>query len=308
MKKITVPQKKAHKPELPARLKKELAHVPEIIKEEGVFTRVKHSVNPGDLIACMAAIKEFYDITQRKVIVAQTIDHLAAYYQGAVHPTTNEQGQNVCMNIKSWTMMKPLIESQYYIHSFERYEGQTINLDFDTIRGKTFVNLPNGMIQSWIMYAFPDLCYDLSQPWIKLDDKSPSSITKQVKGKIILNFTERYRNNMMDYFYLKNYADELIFSGTEREHFQFCNHWQLNIPYLKVNNFLELAYAIKEARFTLANQSMVWNLCEAMKTPRILEICSYAANCQPFIGKQSYGFYHQVGNEYYFRRLYNETQ
>lgn len=295
--------KKKPKHELPVG-----SHIPTEQPPVEYITRVKHSTNPGDLIAAMGAIKKFYDITQRRVIVSQSTSFLASYYSGAVHPTVNEQGQNVCCNDAMWTMLKSLIESQPYIHSFEKYSGQKIDLDFDVIRGKTFVNLPNGAIQAWITYAFPDLAFNLSDAWINLTGKCPSKIKKQVSGKVIINFTERYRNSVIDYFFLKNYAPDLIFAGTEREHWLFCNNWGLNIPRLDVKDFLELGYALKESRFMLGNQSMNWNLAEAMKTPRILEVCQYAQNCQPLVGEDSYGFFHQVGCEYYFRMLHNKTK
>lgn len=306
MKKKSIPAK-TNIPQLPPRLENELAQYPQLQQPLDLTTRIKHSVNPGDLIACMAAIKRFYDATKRKVIVSQTVGMLANYYQGAVHPTVNETGAAVCCNQSMWEKLKPLIESQYYIHSFERYEGQKVDLDFDVIRGKTFVNLPHGMIQAWIFYAFPDLACDLSKQWIFIEGKCPKHIEKQVKGKVIINFTERYRNTTMDYFFLKNYADDLIFAGTDREHWLFCQQWQLNIPRLDDKNLLEYAYAIRESRFFLGNQSTGWNLCNAMAHPRILEVCSYAANCQPNIGEDSYGYFHQVGLEYYFRILYNKT-
>jgi hypothetical protein len=105
------------------------------------------------------------------------------------------------------------------------------------------------------------------------DDNCPKDILKLVKGKVIINFTERYRNTMIDYNFLKHYAPDLIFAGTEREHWLFCNQWGLgSVPRLVVKDFLELAYAIKNCRFLLGNQSMNWNLAEAMKTPRLLEI------------------------------------
>ncbi len=307
MKKKSTPNRKPNIPTLPARLENELAQYPQLKEPLELTTTVKHSVNLGDLIACMGAIKKFYDSTKRKIRVAQQIGLLANYYQGASHPTQNESGQHVCMNQRMWDMVKPLIESQYYIHSFDKYEGQKIDLDFDVIRGKTFVNLPNGMIQAWIIYAFPDLAFDLTKPWITIEGKTPKHIEKQIKGKILINFTERYRNNNMDYFFLKNYADDLIFSGTDREHWLFCNQWQLNIPRIETKDFLELAYAVRDARFTLGVQSFLWNLAEAMKTPRILEVCSFAANCQPMIGEDSFGYFHQVGAEYYFKKLYNKT-
>ena len=270
-------------------------------------TRIKHSVNPGDLVAAMGTMKKFYEVTKTKVIVAQSTSTLASYYPGAVHPTLNDEGQQICCNVKMWEMLKPLVESQEYIHSFEKYSGQPINLDFDVIRGKTFVNMPHGAIQAWLVYAYPDLAFDLSKPWITLEGKCPPKIKKQAQGKVLLNFTERYRNSILDYFFLKNYSSDLVFAGTEREHWLFCNQWQLNIPHLQVDDFLQLGYAMKEARFLLSNQSMNWNLAEAMKTPRMLEICQYAQNCQPMVGENSYGYFHQVALEYYFRTLYNKT-
>lgn len=270
------------------------------------YTSVKHSVNPGDLYAAMGALKKYYDITKRKIIVCQTVDQLANYYQGADHPTRNSSGQFVCVNDQIFDMMKPLVESQEYIHSFEKYEGQSIHLDFDVIRGKTSVNLPHGPIQGWIPIAFPDLSFDISKPWIFINDKCPAKIKKQMKGKILLNFTERYRANFIDYYFLKNYIPELIFAGTEKEHWLFCNQWGLTIPRLEINNFLDLAYALKECKFCVCNQSQLWNLASSMAVPRILEMCPFADNCFPNMGEYSEGFMYQAGLEYHFKVFYNK--
>jgi hypothetical protein len=299
-------KKSAH--EIPPRLQADIATSPVITNQDEEFTRIYHAVNPGDLIAAMGAIKKYHDITKRKVIVSQSTQQLAAYYQGATHPTVNENGQNVCCNVPMWEMLKPLIESQYYVHEFEKYTGQRIDLDFNVVRGKTNVNLPNGSIQGWIPLAYPDLSFDISKPWIVLDDKDcPDNIAEQVNRKVILNFTERYRNNMIDYFFLKNYSPDLVFAGTEKEHWLFCNRWQLTIPHLKVNNFLELAYGVQRARFIMGNQSMCINIAYAMGTPRVTEICGYAQNVIHMIGDECHGFLYQAGAEYYFRTLYNKT-
>lgn len=268
---------------------------------------IYHAVNPGDLVAAMLAVKKYNEITKRRAIIYQSTNQVAQYYQGAVHPTVNEQGVNVCCNEPMWEMLKPLIESQPYIESFEKYTGQPYDINFHAIRTSTIVNLPNGAIQNWVSLGFPDLQTDISKPWISLDDKCPENILNQVKRKIILNFTERYRNVNIDYYFLQNYAPDLIFAGTEKEHFLFCTRWNLNIPRLEINNFLELAYAIKYSRFLLANQSLNWNIAEAMKTPRILEICAYAQNCIHGIGEDSYGFFENVGLEQHFRSMYNKT-
>lgn len=296
------------------KIKKELATIDDesYIKQHDTtvtdnFCYVKHSCNLGDIISSLAAVKKFHDVTNRKVVFCQKKNLAAQYYPGATHPTVDENGTMVCINDAMFKMILPLVESQEYIEKFESYEGQNIHLDFDVIRGKTFVNMPKMMIQSWLMFAFPDLAYDLSKPWIFLP-KNNHPIQKLVKGKVIVNFTERYRNNLMDYFYLKNYAPDLIFAGTEKEHWLFCNQYNLSIPRLEVKDFLEMAYALKAARFLLSNQSFLWNLSSSLGTKRTLELAEYAPNCQPFVGEDSYGYYHQVGNEYYFKVLYNKTK
>jgi len=292
---------------LSPRLESELAVTPLIPPIQEYCCRIKHSVNLGDIIAALPACKKYYEITKRKILFCQSVNQRAAYYAGAIHPTVDEQGEAVCVNQPMWEMMKPLVESQEYIKEFEKYQGQPIDLDFDVIRGKTFVGMPNLMIQSWVMYAFPDLSIDLSEKWMELPDIKNHPIKKQVEGKIILNFTERYRNELIDYFFLQNYAPDLIFAGTEKEYWLFCNKWNLTIPRLEIKDFLEYAYAIKYSRYFLGTQSFGWNISQAIHHPRIVELCRFAPNVQPMVGANSHGFFHQVGVEYYFRRLYNET-
>lgn len=293
---------------MPSVLAKDLAQniIPQNLQHP-YTPRIKHSVNPGDLYAAMGALKKYHDITGRKIIIAQSISTAASYYPGASHPTVNSAGVNVTCNESMFNMMKPLIEAQPYIAGFEVYEGQKCDLDFDVIRGRLNVNLPHGAIQGWIPFAYPDLAFDMSKPWMFVDGKCPAHIKKQVKGKVILNFTERYRNTMLDYFFLQKYTPDLIFAGTEREYAIFCNQWGLTIPKLDSKNFLESAHALKESRFLQCNQSQLFNLAEAIKSPRALEVCQYAQNCISMIGENSYGYLHQAGVEYYFRKLYNET-
>jgi len=275
-----------------------------------LLTTVKHFANLGDIIAVLGAVKKYHSVTGRRVKFCQTINQEAAYYPGAVHPTVDEEtGKNVCVNKRGFEMIKPLVEHQEYIHSFVPYNGQQIDLDFDVIRGKTDVALPAGLIQSWIVYAYPDLAFDISKPWINIPDETPVHILSQVKGKVLVNFTERYRSHSpIDYFFLRNYAPDLVFSGTEKEHWLFCNKWQLSdVPLLQANDWLEIAHAVKASRFLLCNQSSQWNLAAAMGTPRVLEVCKWAFNCHPNIGGNNYGGFYQTAIEYYWRLMYNKT-
>ncbi len=261
----------------------------------------KHYCNPGDLIAMLASLKSYHKTTGRKVIFAQQLNVAANYYQGAVHGTTsdNDSQKMVCMNQSMYDLIRPLVLSQDYIEDMQVYEGQTpLTIDLDVIREKTFVNLPNGSIQSWPMFAYPDLAWDLSKAWIELPNKK-LPIIDFIKDKVIVNFTERYRNGNINYYFLRKFKHKLIFAGTEKEYLLFTNMWELDIPKLQVKSFLELAYAIKHCKFLLCNQSMCWNIAEAMKSPRVLEVCRYAVNCMPFYGEKSYGFLNQEGVEHY---------
>lgn len=278
--------------------------------------RVKHFANIGDIVASLAALKKYYEITGKKIIFCQQLNVPADYYPGATHPTMDDIGNLVMCNQRMFDMIKPLLLAQEYIHDVEVYDKQPINIDLDVIRKKIFVNLPHGAIQQWIFMAYPDMAADLSKSWIETGDVDISGCSlsdlrlvtttipiEDLHNKVILNFTERYRNPHINYFFLQKHQDNLIFAGTDKEHQIFCDKWNFEMPRLIVNNFLELAFIIKKAKFLLSCQSFIWNISAAMITPHVLEICEYAANCQCFFAPHSYGFLHQTGAKYYFEKL-----
>lgn len=257
----------------------------------------KHLANFGDIVATMCGIKSICEQLGKRADIYQWLNVEAQYYQGAVHPVTSEEGKMVCMNKSVFEMAKPLIESQDYVNSYQEWKGEKVSVDLDIIRNKLFVNLPHGAIQTWIMLAYPDMQADISKAWIKV------KASPKYKDKIIINFTERYRNTMISYFFLKEYQNEIVFTGTEKEHEKFCSLWGLSIPRIELNDFLELAQYIKGCRFFMGNQSSAWNLAIAMGKPSILEMCQFAPNCQPFVGTDNLGFYHQDALTHYFNYL-----
>ena len=285
---------------------------------------VRHYCNIGDQIASLIALKRYYELTGKKSIYCQQLDVRARYYDGAIHPVLKD-GKQVMCNAAIWKMMVPLMKAQEYIADAQVYTGQplgisedqeVIGIDLTIIRQHIFVNLPNQAIQQWLFIAFPDIATDISKAWVKVPNKVNVSNCKLKYGrsfkkinlhslsdKVLVNFTQRYRNEHMDYFYLKQYEDKLIFTGTETEHKLFCKTWGLKMPLLIVNDFLQLAYIMKRCKFILCNQSFCWNLAESMKIPRTLELCVGAPNCQAFIGEDSYGYLNQQGNVAYFMLL-----
>jgi ADP-heptose:LPS heptosyltransferase len=124
----------------------------------------------------------------------------------------------------------------------------------------------------------------------------------QPTDKVIINFTQRHRNYLINYFFLREHQDKLVFAGLAKERDLFCKNWNLDIPLLEPDNFYHLAQNIKHCKFFLGNQSFCFQIAEALKVPRILELFPMMPNVVP-IGENAYDFYHQGGVEYYFNKM-----
>lgn len=276
----------------------------------------KCTVNAGDMVHNMAGIKHVCDELGKKAVIYHQLNMGAIYYPGATHPVQDDGGKMVTMNQKQFEMLKPLIEAQPCVESFLEFTGQPVVIDMGRMRGEMNVNMPYGPIQCWPSLVWPDMCPDISKPWIDVETSDilfrvtdGETIKGTTHDKVIINFTDRYRNTNIHYFWLKEFEQHLVFAGTIDEHVSFCSRWKLNMPYLQVDDFLQLAQAIKVCRFFMGNQSMCWGIADAMKTtPRILEYCGWVPNCTWGIGPKSYGFLYQQNVEYYFKRLLKETE
>lgn len=259
-----------------------------------------HPGNIGDVWAAIPAMKEYHKKTGKKVLLLLEKDRKAEYYEGAVHPTKDESGTACMLNQKMCEMMIPLLKAQDFIADAKVWDKEPVQLDLGEIRN-TNVGMPSFQINRWYFYVYPDLSCDLSEVWLQVPDAEKD----YAKGKIIITRSERYLNPNIGYDFLKPYEDDLIFCGTMREYNNFCMSYDLNIRKLTINNFLELAQAIKQCRFHITNQTQAFQLSEGQKIPRILELCSFAPNCIP-IGQYAYDFFAQAGLEYYFHKLYGD--
>lgn len=254
----------------------------------------KTSSPAGDLISFLSGVKKMWEDTGKKGVIYQRLDMHGGSYDGAIHPFSNEEGEPVCMPIEMYKMLKPLLLSQKYIEDYVIYEGQEVQVDFDLIRMERYTNQPKGSLNRWFNYVFPEMATDLSKSWI--------DITKITTDHIIINFTQRHRNSFITYYFLKDYQDKILFAGLPKERDIFCKKWKLDIPILKINNFFELAWYINSCKLFLGNQSFCFQLAEAMKVPRILEIFPLMPNVIP-VGDKAYDFYHQGSLEFYFKKL-----
>tara|TARA_R110000868_G_scaffold355201_2_gene616617 strand:- start:6285 stop:7073 length:789 start_codon:yes stop_codon:yes gene_type:complete len=258
------------------------------------FFRFKTSSPAGDLISFLAGMKQVYEDTGRKAIVYQRLGMVGLSHENSIHPFGNEQNEPIAMNKYMFDMLRPLLISQEYVEDFVGYDGQEFEFDLDMIRRERFCNQPHGSLNRWFFYVFPQMACDLSKKWL--------DIVPTAHDKIIINFTQRHRNYLITYFFLKNYQDRIIFAGLKEERDLFCNQWGLDIPHLEVTNFLELTQKIAGCKFYMGCQSFCFQLAEATKTPRILEIFPMMPNVIP-VGDKAYDFYTQTDVEYRFEKL-----
>lgn len=258
----------------------------------------KTSSPAGDLVSFLAGLKQIYIETGKKSVVYQRLNMIGGGYPGSIHPFEDEFNNPVCMPESIYLMLKPLLLYQEYIEDYLIYEGQDIDFDLDKVRLEIFTNQPRGSLNRWPAYAFPQMATDLSKKWVS----APISNNKK---KIIINFTQRYRNNTAIYFFLKEHEDYILFAGLKNERDLFCKEWGLNIDLLEVENFLHLAQEINQCKFFIGCQSFCFQLAEALKVPRILETFPLMPNVIP-IGEKAFDFYHQSALEYYFNKLIND--
>jgi hypothetical protein len=254
--------------------------------------KIKHQYKCGDVICLLPGLKHLYETKGIKSLI----------YQQIGLKLTNDGTKEEMMTEEMFYKLAPLIKSQEYILDFEKWEGQEFEFDMATTRDRRLVPIPNSDIHFWAFFLFPELQCDLSVRWLTLPPNGNIFNDLVISDHVLINRTDRYINPYLNFYFLKKHEDKLIFSGTEKEYTDFCEAWDLKIPRLIVNNFLELAQAIKYCKFLLSNQSFNFHIADAMKTPRLMEMCSAYPNTLP-TGKNGYAFAYQVAMEMYFQNL-----
>lgn len=255
----------------------------------------KTSSPAGDLFSFLAGVRQLWADTGKKGIVYQRIGMVGNGYPDSIQPFKNEQGEPVCMSVGMFNKLRPLLLSQDYIEDYVQYDGEDVDFDFDILRLGKFTGQPLGSLHRWPAYCFPQMAADHSKPWVSVP-------RGELSGKILINFTARYRNNVMTYYFLRKYESNLVFVGLPDEHEIFCKKWGVWMPHLAEDNFLELAKEMANCKFFLGNASACYHLAEAMKVPRILETFPNMPHVIP-IGENAFDFYHQDAGEYYFNKL-----
>lgn len=232
----------------------------------------KHSGNTGDILYSLYCINEpsilYLHLNQK------------GYYGANVHPLGD-----VMLNQAMFDMLRPLLLYHPYIKDVKVYNGEPIDYDLDQFRHDN-IDLGRGSITNWYFETFPELTADTSQ---QLYANQPN--IENHSDYIVVNRTFRYRNADVRYKCLNELDKGIIFVGMDDEFEDF----KLRVPKAVraiITDLYQAWQLIKDAKFFIGNQSMMFAIAELMKKPRILEVYKNAPNVIP-----SGGVFYQVNNE-----------
>lgn len=258
----------------------------------------------GDLCSILPGLKHIYDTTGKKSVIYQRVNlaygDLSGAYMGAIYSIKDENKIPVTLNKPVFDALYPLLKYQYYIEDFIIWDGEQVDYDFDLLRSME-TTMPMGNLQRYPAYIFPEMACNLSEQSLFL----PKQFNDEAFGKILVNRTERYNNMLISYTFLKKYKDQVLFIGLPHEHELFCKTHKVDIPHLKLNDFLEVAIALESCKVFIGNQSMCFQIAENLKIPRILEVCKPIPNVIGN-GPGFYDFLYQNNLQYYVDKLYNQ--
>jgi hypothetical protein len=226
--------------------------------------RIKHSGNIGDLIYSLPAMRKASRLHGTQVELIMCINQPGDYPEG--HPLGA-----VMMNNKIAEMAFPLLATLDFVGLVSVTEDPKIECDYDFDRFRKIHHKYTGHISKWVMYVYPELTCDLSEPIFIQGNKH---------DKIVFNRTQRYHGDNFDYLFIKKYGPDMIFVGLESE-YNIIRKKLPGMEYRPVSDFLEMAQLIKGSRFFIGNQSMAFALAEIMKVPRVVEVCRFAHNVIP---------------------------
>ncbi len=243
----------------------------------------RHSGNSGDVIYALPTVIAL----RNETVPVQLCLNLNRKGCHRDHPAGA-----MMLSGKMAEMLTPLLAHQSYIDKVTIYSNQPVDFDLDLVR-ELPVTLTSGDISRWYFHVF-NAYYDLSKAWIQATPCADYS------DSIVLARSARYLNPHIDYGFLKNYGS-VVFVGVESE-YQLMKKIIPTLVWAPVHDFLEMAGIIAGAKLFIGNQSFPYSLAEAMKVPRLLELCYFSPNVV-IHGANGYDFYFQKHLEEQVRRL-----
>jgi len=230
------------------------------IFSNGESTRFYHNGDLGDIIYALPTIRAMGGGT----IVLGPCKNVAPFI-------TRER-----MTRQRAGLIIPLLESQDYIDSAVFTEGPSgIDVDLnhfrELIHGGNFARHKHTPLAHLHLLRFDIPLSECDKSWL---DVSPKHVARCVFAR-----SERYHRPGFSYAeFVKAYAGDSVFIGSEREHLEFCSEFG-DVPYYRTPTLLQAAEVIAGSDLFVGNQSSPFALAEGMKHDAVLEVFDGAANC-----------------------------
>jgi hypothetical protein len=221
---------------------------------------VKHSGNIGDIIYALPTVMHLSKLRNEKII----------FY---LNPIDNR------MSLMLANVVKPLLEHQPYINSVEIYNNQPVDYDLDLFRS---IHVQSGNLGELHAKLFNYDFSILKEQSIFVDD---SYDPKLPIYDIVLNRTERYNNplfpwnNILETEYKEHTK---CFIGIRSEYDRFMKTFNFDdnfIDYIQTDNYLQVAWLIKQSKIFIGNCSSPYAIAETMKHLSIQESCTWCLSC-----------------------------
>lgn len=238
----------------------------------------KHSGNAGDLVYALPALRELRRGRAARLFLRLNVPMRAALE----HPLGGVQ-----LNQQMYNRLEPLLTCQPYLSEVRVHAGEPVDYDLDVFRDSLLLLDRLGSCR-WYFHMF-GIAADLSQRWLHVDPDQTFS------DCIVLARSKRYRNEFLDYTFLRSYRD-VVFVGV-RDEYEDMLRSVPNARWVQVKDFLELARIIAGSRLFIGNQSFPYSLAEALKVDRIVELDPLTPNVVPH-GSNGYDVLFQRQFEY----------
>jgi len=264
---------------------KKLYFIDNVIENNKVLNFL-HSGHIGDLIYALPAIKKLSE------------NHTCNLFIGINKIYSNEKYKNhtsagVFINDRIFNYAFPLLEKQKYLNKLQKYIDQKIDINLDLFR-----DMPGKPSNSskWYFHI-TGVHADLHKPFLDTQEHD------KIKNKIVISRSLRNRNPFIDYSFLNDFCEQLIFIGLKDEYLDL-KKVITKLKHYDPFDFFEMSQIIKSSKFFLGNQSSPFSIAEGLKVPRLLESTYDDYSVQP-TGGDCYEFFYQTHFEKFFYTLLN---
>lgn len=204
----------------------------------------------GDFIHSLCVCKYNWETTGKKANIY--ISNIGDNFEKGVEFTYND--------------LKPILQKQEWLNSFEIYSGQEINCSLNSFRSSPLIFHTN-----WLEIYFKEFLNIDNPPkeykWIEMEkdyDLHDTVLISRSLKPMSENLTKYYKE------LLKNYdkCSFICFDENQYENFKLKDEY----PVIKVNNLYDFFVKINSCKLIISNQSGPAAFATSMNIPRIVDL------------------------------------